>query len=69
MVATRCCKCADDDGYNDVSECELDPSIHEDILQRAVELAKAAYTGDVSTQVALGSNSGTELGITSTQSK
>ena len=32
--------------YNDVKQigCELDPILHEDILQRAVELAKIAWT-------------------------
>jgi hypothetical protein len=32
--------------YSDVSSigCELDPILHEDILQRAVELAKVAWT-------------------------
>lgn len=30
------------------TECELDPSIHQEILQRAVELAKAAYATDQS---------------------
>ena len=32
--------------YNDVKDigCELDPILHEDILQRAVELAKVAWT-------------------------
>ena len=40
----------------------LDPIIHEDILQRAVELAKAAYTGDLSSQVGLGNSSQTNLG-------
>lgn len=29
------------------SECELDPILHEEILQRAVELAKLAWQGDV----------------------
>ena len=29
-----------------MTECELDPSIHQEILQRAVELAKAAYASD-----------------------
>ena len=27
--------------------CELDESLHEEILQRAVELAKAAYMGSL----------------------
>ena len=31
-------------GLSDVTECELDPILHEDILQRAVELAKVAWT-------------------------
>lgn len=34
------------DGVNTISECELNPAIHEEILQRAVELAKIVYTGD-----------------------
>ena len=32
-------------------ECELDPILHEDILQRAVELAKAAYASDQNGQL------------------
>lgn len=47
----------------------LDPIIHEEILQRAVELAKAAYTGDLSSQVALGANSATDKGYVNTSSK
>lgn len=43
-------------------ECELDPILHKEILQRAVELAKAAYTGDLNSQVALGSSSQTNIG-------
>lgn len=50
-------------GSATAQECELDPILHEDILQRAVELAKAAYTGDLSSQIALGTNSETEKGI------
>lgn len=37
--------------------CELDPILHQEILQRAVELAKAAYTGDVTSAVELGNRS------------
>ena len=44
------------------TSCELDPILHQEILQRAVELAKAAYTGDLTTQVALGQSSQTEIG-------
>lgn len=35
-------------------ECELDPELHPEILQRAVELAKAAYVGDINSQVQMG---------------
>ena len=43
--------------------CILDPILHQEILQRAVELAKAAYTGDLNSQLALGVNSETPMGI------
>lgn len=49
------------DGIATEQTSELDPIIHQDILQRAVELAKAAYTGDLSSQVGLGTASQTEL--------
>lgn len=45
------------DGETSVSECELDPILHPEILQRAVELAKAAYTGDLKSSVELGKRS------------
>lgn len=32
------------EGYSTTTECEVDPILHEDILQRAVELAKIAWT-------------------------
>lgn len=32
------------DGKSEACECELDPILHEEILQRAVELAKIAWT-------------------------
>ena len=41
------------DGISAKTECELDPSIHEEILQRAVELAKASYASDQSGQAQL----------------
>ena len=41
----------------DAMGCELDPEIHPEILQRAVELAKAAYTGDLKSNVELGQRS------------
>lgn len=51
------------EGVDTATECELDPILHEDILQRAVELAKAAYTGDLASQVGLGNSSQTNLGV------
>lgn len=45
------------DGKTSVSECELDPILHQEILQRAVELAKAAYIGDLNSNVELGKRS------------
>lgn len=51
------------DGQTAEQTCELDPILHEDILQRAVELAKAAYTGDLTSQVAIGTSSATEKGV------
>ena len=55
-------------GEHIVTPCELDEILHPEILQRAVELAKAAYIGDLNSQVALGQTSGTNMGIV-TQSK
>lgn len=37
--------------------CELDPEIHPEILQRAVELARVAYAGDLKSDVELGQRS------------
>lgn len=56
------------DNVSTETPCELDPILHPEILQRAVELAKAAYTGDLTSQVALGQNSQTNMGIV-TQSR
>jgi hypothetical protein len=41
------------DGEYHAQTSELDPSIHEEILQRAVELAKASYASDQSGQAQL----------------
>lgn len=48
---------------SETQTCELDESCHHELLQRAAELAKAVYTGDLSTQVSLGTASQTEIGI------
>ena len=45
------------DGRTAITECELDPIIHPEILQRAVELAKSAYIGDLKSSVELGQRS------------
>lgn len=50
-------------GETKAQSCELDPILHHEILQRAVELAKAAYTGDLNSQLALGSASQTNIGV------
>ena len=42
------------DNITTSQECELDPILHPEILQRAVELAKSAYTGDLKSSVDLG---------------
>lgn len=50
------------DNKKALQTCELDPILHHEILQRAVELAKAAYTGDLQSQVSLGQASQTDIG-------
>lgn len=45
------------EGEDRERECELDPEIHPEILQRAVELARAAYAGDLKSDVELGQRS------------
>lgn len=44
-------------GEEEESSCELDSSLHQEILQRAVELAKAAYAGDINSTIELGKRS------------
>lgn len=56
------------DGGNTAQCCELDPILFPEIIQRACELAKAAYTGDLQSQVALGQASQTNIGMV-TQSR
>lgn len=54
-------------GYNTVTECELPPNTHQEILQRAVELAKASYQGDLSSVIQVGNTSGTDIGYVNNQ--
>lgn len=51
------------DGSSSQQECELDDALHPEILQRAVELAKAAYVGDINTIIGVGANSQTNMGL------
>lgn len=44
-------------GENTQQTSELNPIVHEEILQRAVELAKAYYTGDLNSAVTMGQRS------------
>lgn len=57
------------DGEGTKQTCELDPILHPEILQRAVELAKATYLGDLQSQVALGTASQTNIGMVPIASK
>lgn len=41
-------------GESTVSNCELDPMIHDEILHRAVELAKVMWVGDLNTVATIG---------------
>lgn len=54
------------DGKSNEQSCELDPILHPEILQRAVELAKASYTGDLQSQLVLGQASQTDIGVIQT---
>ena len=55
------------EGYKEPMESELPSELHEDILQRAVELANAAYSGTLQDTISLGAVSGTEKGIVTRQ--
>ena len=54
-------------GYNTVTECELPLNTHQEILQRAVGLAKASYQGDLSSVIQTGNVSGTDIGYVNNQ--
>ena len=51
-------------GYNKETECELPEMMHREILQRAVELAKASYEGKLADIVSMGQYSATDIGTT-----
>lgn len=54
---------------DETNPCELPEAFHKDILQRAVELAKAVYQGDINSTISVGQISGTELGVTTTNTR
>lgn len=57
-------------GKRKASTCLLNEELHPEILQRAVELAKVAYLGDLSSTLQIGSMSSTNLGqVAQQQSK
>lgn len=45
------------DGKSTAQECELDPILHQEILQRAVELAKICYSGTANDTIQAGQRS------------
>lgn len=57
------------DGKSTRQECELDPILHQEILQRAVELAKISFEGTSASHIQGGNQSGTDKGYVMQQSK
>ena len=57
------------DGKSTRQECELDPILHQEILQRAVELAKISYEGTSASSIQGGNQSGTDKGYIMQQSR
>ena len=49
-------------GIKSQTECILPEECHSEIVQRAVELAMAAYKGDLTSTIQIGNISGTDLG-------
>lgn len=53
-------------GESKITECELPAALHEEILQRAIELAKVIYLGNTGDPLTVGSVSSTDIGIIAT---
>lgn len=49
--------------YNENKGCELDSILHREIIKRAVELAMAAYSNNVTDKIQLGNLSQTDIGV------
>ena len=56
-------------GKSNITQCELDPILHQEILQRAVELAKISYEGTSASHIQGGNQSGTDKGYIMQQSR
>ena len=56
-----------EDGEFEEMTCKLNPILHQEVLQRAVELAKASYTGELTNMLQLGYTSQTGIGQTTTK--
>lgn len=54
-------------GYDKAMTSALPSSCHDEILKRAVELAKVAYTGGIQEALVVGNQSGTDIGHVSNQ--
>lgn len=55
------------DGESEEMTCKLNPILHPEVLQRAVEFAKASYTGELTNMLQLGYTSQTGIGQTTTK--
>lgn len=55
------------DGEFEEMTCKLNPILHPEVLQRAIELAKASYTGELTNILQLGYTSQTGIGQTTTK--
>lgn len=55
------------DGESEEMTCKLNPILHPEVLQRAIELAKASYTGELTNMLQLGYTSQTGIGQTTTK--
>ena len=57
------------DGEENITQCKLDKILHQEILQRAVELAKISFEGTSASHIQGGNQSGTDKGYVMQQSR
>lgn len=55
------------EGESEEMTCKLNPILHPEVLQRAIELAKASYTGELTNMLQLGYTSQTGIGQITTK--